>query len=198
MATPKSLIPPKLPSRFWKARDAAIEHLLSNSGLPPDLAELQEWIAIEGWDDLLAAWINEDVVLDFEGWAADKFSDYSLREAEDLDESEAITDQMRVSYARAAISHVVQNCEGVDRPSVHSFPIERDDGKRAILGCTVAIYGQYGPVPQWHGVFADKDDFYRHLRSVGFLFLSEAGNIGDAEILALWVLEAKIVESGES
>jgi hypothetical protein len=197
LATPKSLIPPKLPSRFWKARDAAIEHLLSNSGLPSDLAGLQEWIAIEGWDDLLAAWINEDIVLKFEGWAVDKFSDSCLREAEDLDESEAITDQLRVAYARAAISHVVKNCEGEDLPSVHSFLIERGDGERAILGCTVEIHGQYGPVPQWHGVFANKDDFYRHLRSVGFLFLSEAGNVGDAEILALWGLEAKIAESGD-
>jgi hypothetical protein len=92
---------------------------------------------------------------------------------------------------------VVQNCEGEDLPSVHSFLIERDDGERAILGCTVEIHGQYGPVPQWHGVFANKDDFYRHLRSVGFLFLSEAGNVGDAEILALWGLEAKIAESGD-
>ena len=191
MANPKALIPPKLPSKFWKARDAAIEHLLSNSGLPSDLADLQEWIAIEGWDDLLVAWINEDIVLKFEGWAADKFSDYSLREAKDLDESEAITDQMRVAYAREAIRHVVENCEGEDRPSVHSFLIERDDGERAILGCTVAIHGQYGPVPQWHGVFADKDDFYRHLRSLGFLFLSEAGDIGDAEILSLWQSDKK-------
>jgi hypothetical protein len=25
-------------------------------------------------------------------------------------------------------------------------------------------------VPQWHGVFAEKDDFYSHLRKAGFLF----------------------------
>jgi ABC-type transport system involved in cytochrome bd biosynthesis fused ATPase/permease subunit len=46
-------------------------------------------------------------------------------------------------------------------------------------------------VPQWHGVFADKDDFYRHLRAAGFLFHSEADEIGDAEILALWDIEKK-------
>ena len=191
MAIPKSLTPPKLPSRFWKARDAAIEHLLSNSGLPPDLAELQEWIAIEGWDDLLAAWINEDVVLDFEGWAEYKFSDSSLRDTEGLDEAESITDQMRVDYAREAISYAVENSDGDASPSVHSFPIERADGERAVLGCTVEIHGQYGPVPQWHGVFADKNDFYKYLRDAGFLFHSEADEIGDAEILTLWQIEKK-------
>jgi len=41
-------------------------------------------------------------------------------------------------------------------------------------------------VPQWHGVFADKDNFYRHLRAAGFLFHTESDEIGDAEILALW------------
>jgi hypothetical protein len=167
------------------------EHLLSNSGLPPDLAELQEWIAIEGWDDLLAAWINEDVVLDFEGWAEYKFCDSSLRDTEGLDEAESITDQMRVDYAREAISYAVENSDGDASPSVHSFPIERADGERAVLGCTVEIHGQYGPVPQWHGVFADKNDFYKYLRDAGFLFHSEADEIGDAEILALWQIEKK-------
>ena len=51
--------------------------------------------------------------------------------------------------------------------------------------------GRYGPVPQWHGIFADKDDFYSHLRKAGFLFHSEADEIGDAEILALWDIEKK-------
>jgi hypothetical protein len=191
MTVPIATLPSELPKRFWKARDAAIEHLLSNSPLPAGLADLQEWLANDGWDDLLAAWINEDIVLNLERWTEYKFSDSSLRDTEGLDEAEAITDQMRVDYAREAISYSVENSEGDDSPSVHSFPIDRDDGERAILGCTVEIHGQYGPVPQWHGVFADKDDFYRHLRAAGFLFHSEAAEIGDAEILALWDFEKK-------
>jgi hypothetical protein len=191
MTVPIAPITPELPKRFWKARDAAIEHLLSNSRLPEGLADLQEWLGTDGWDDLLGAWINEDIVLNLEGWAEYKFSDTSLRDAEGLDEAEAITDQMRVDYAREAISYAVENSESDDSPSVHSFPIERDDGECAVLGCTVEIHGQYGPVPQWHGVFADKDDFYRHLRAAGFLFHTEADEITDAEILALWVFEKK-------
>jgi hypothetical protein len=191
MTLPIAPIPTELPKKFWRTRDALVEHLLSNSPLPPDLADLQEWLATDGWDDLLAAWINEDVALNLEGWARYKFYDSGLRDAENLDESVAITDQMRVRHAREAISYAVENSEGDDSPSVHSFPIERDDGERAVLGCTVEIHGQYGPVPQWHGVFADKDDFYRHLRAAGFLFHSEADEIGDAEILALWQIENK-------
>jgi hypothetical protein len=186
MTVPIAPIPSELPKRFWKSRDAAIEHLLSNSGLPAGLADLQEWLATEGWDDLLAAWINEDVALYLVGWAPYKFYDSALRDAEELDDSVVITDQMRVRYAREAISYAIENSDGDNSPSVHSFPIERVDGEHAILGCTVEIHGQYGPVPKWHGVFADKDDFYRYLRAAGFLFHSETNEIGEAEILALW------------
>ena len=42
-----------------------------------------------------------------------------------------------------------------------------------------------------HGVFADKDDFFSYLRESGFLFHSEADEIGDAEILTLWQNEKK-------
>jgi hypothetical protein len=181
----------ELPRKFWKTRDALVEHLLSNSRLPAGLSDLQEWLATDGWDDLLAAWIDEDVALNLKGWAPYKFYDSALRDAEDLDESVAITDQMRVRHAREAISYAVENSDGDDSPSVHSFPIERADGERAILGCTVEIHGQYGPVPQWHGVFSDKDDFYRHLRAAGFLFHSKANAIGDADILSIWVIEKK-------
>jgi len=191
MTLPIAPIPSKLPNKFWRTRDALVEHLLSNSPLPPDLADLQEWLANDGWDDLLAAWINEDVALNLEGWAEYKFSDSSLRDTEGLDEAESITDQMRVRHAREAISYAVENSDGDDSPSVHSFAIERADGECAVLGCTVEIHGQYGPVPQWHGVFADKDDFYKYLRDAGFLFHSEADEIGDAEILALWQIEKK-------
>jgi hypothetical protein len=191
MTLPIAPIPSELPKKFWRTRDALVEHLLSNSRLPAGLSDLQEWLATDGWDDLLAAWIDEDVALNLKGWAPYKFYDSALREAEDLDESVAITDQMRVHHAREAISYAVENSDGDDSPSVHSFPIERADGERAILGCTVEIHGQYGPVPQWHGVFSDKDDFYRHLRAAGFLFHSEANAIGDADILSLWVIEKK-------
>lgn len=180
----------QLPEMFWKSRDAAIEHLLSNSGLPAGLAGLQEWLATDGWDDLLAAWINEDVALNLKQWVTYKFSDSTLRDTDGLDEAQAITDRMRVDFARAAISYAVENSEGDDSPSVHSFPIEREDGARAILGCTVEIRG-HDHILHWHGVFADKDDFYKHLRAAGFLFHSEADEIGDAEILALWDFEKK-------
>jgi hypothetical protein len=55
---------------------------------------------------------------------------------------------------------------------------------------TVEIRG-HDHIPQWHGVFADKDAFYKHLRAAGFLFHSEADEIEDAKILVLWDFEKK-------
>ena len=184
-------IPSEIPKRFWKIRDAAIEALLSNSPLPEGIAELQDWLATDGWDDLLAAWINEDVALNLKEWATFKFSDSSLRDDEGYDDPVAITDQMRVDYARAAIIDAVEQSDSYDSPSVHSFPIERKDGKQAILGCTVEIHGQTGPVPQWHGIFADKEAYYGYLRKTGFLLHSNADLISDAEILSFWVVKTK-------
>ena len=188
--TSTKLIAPELPKKFWKIRDALVEHLMSNSRLPAGLADLQEWLATDGWDDLLAAWINEDVALKY-GRLEDRFSDSYLSDSECLDASDVITDSMRIDFARSAIRSLILDSDGYYNPSVHSFPIERDDGESAVLGCTVEIHGQYGPVPQWHGVFADKDDFYKYLRDAGFLFHSEADEIGDAEILASWQIEKK-------
>jgi hypothetical protein len=186
-----TLTAPQLPKQFWKVRDAAIEHLLTNSPIPSDLAALQEWIAIDGWESLLAAWINEDIALNLKAWAVFKLSDSSLRDTESLDEAISITDQMRVAYARASIRDAIEESEGYDSPSVHSFPIERDDGERAVLGCTIEIHGQYGPVPQWHGVFTDKDSFYKYLRKNGFLIHSEKDAISDVEILTYWEKQNK-------
>jgi hypothetical protein len=187
----KPLIATQLPKQFWKVRDSAVEHILSNSPIAPGLDELQAWIAIDGWDDLLAAWINEDVALNLKAWAANKFSDSLLRETESLEDVVSITDQMRVAYARATIRDAVEQSEGDHSPSVHSFPIERDDGERAVLGCTVEIHGQYGPVPYWHGIFADKDSFYKYLRENGFLLHIEKDAISDVEILSHWEKEKK-------
>ena len=190
MTVPIAPIPSEIPQRFWKARDAAIEHVLSKAPLPAELADLQEWLATDGWDDLLAAWINEDVALKC-GTFEDRFSDSYLSDSEYLDASAVITDPMRIDFARSTIRTLIFESDGYYNPSVHSFPIERADGECAVLGCTVEIHGQYGPVPQWHGVFADKDDFYKYLRDAGFLFHSEADEIGDAKILALWQIEKK-------
>lgn len=181
----------ELPKKFWAIRDATVEHVLSNSPLPKDLNDLQEWLATDGWDYLLAAWIDDDVVLNLKNWANYQFLDSSLRATEGVDDSVEITDQMRIEYARSAISDAIEEYEGYDNPSVHSFLLQRDDGMVAVLGCTVEIHGQAGPIPVWHGVFSSKEVFYNYLRKSGFLFHKEANLISAPEIMALWQIEKK-------
>jgi hypothetical protein len=76
---------------------------------------------------------------------------------------------MRAKYAREAISCRVENSNGDENPSVHSFPIERKDDEGPVLGCTVEIPG-HDHIPQQHRIFADMDGFYRHLCTTGVLF----------------------------
>lgn len=179
----------ELPEKLRKIRDAAVEHVLSDSLLPKDLSELQNWFATDGWGYVTDSWINDDAVLDLKSWVAYQFLDSLLRSEEDLDESIEITNQMRIKYARSAIKNAIEEYDGYDNPSVHSVLIQREDGKNAILGCTVEIHGQSGPVPIWHGVFASVDIFYAHLREAGFLFHKEADLISDAEIMSFWRIE---------
>jgi hypothetical protein len=55
------LNPPSLPRKLVPIRQAAIEHALTGAPLPGDLHLLQEWLELDGWDALLAAW-KEEVV----------------------------------------------------------------------------------------------------------------------------------------
>jgi hypothetical protein len=179
-----------LPRRFWRIRDAAVDHVLTNSPLPEGIEDVQEWLEIDGWESLVAAWINEDIAINLKVLAERHYSDSCLRHAEELDDYAAIADAMRVEYARAVIKRAVERCDDCESPSVHSYRLERMDGQSAVLGCTIEFRGQAGNLIDWHGVFARREAFYDHLRRSGFLLYRAADEIGDAEILALWQVEA--------
>lgn len=67
---------------------------------------------------------------------------------------------MRVKYARDEIVRAFFDEDGFVNPSVHGYRLEREDGKSAIIGITVQIHGQGGPVPVWQGVFATQELFH--------------------------------------
>lgn len=172
-----------LPEKIKKTRDAVINHLVSNSPLPVGIEELQDWLEVEG--DLIDSWINEDVVFCLKLYANDYFTDKYLIDDAGLDNSENITDQLRLDFARSKISKTLQD-EGSSNPSVHGFQIHNQNGQKAILGSTVEVRGQTGNFFEWHGVFRTNEDFLSHLRSTGFVLYSEANQITDKQILSLW------------
>ena len=185
-APPSELNNSELPKKFWKIRDAAVDHALTNSPLPADLKHLQAWLETDGWDNLLEAWINEDIAVNLNDLASHRFSDTELRDYGGVEDSEVITNDIRIKFARSIINGAIAECDG---SSIHSYLLQQNDGPSAILGCTAEIHGQAGPSCVWHGVFVDKETFYNHLRASGFLLPDEADTLADDKILALWQIK---------
>ena len=177
-----------LPKKFWHIRDACVEHVLTNSPPPSDLILLQNWLLEDGYDELLAAWIDEDLVMEREIFA-DYFSDPQLRAWTELPETDEITDKMRSDFARNLISNTIDKSDD-NNLSVHSYSLQRDDGKVAILGFTIASLGQ-GCLdsPKWHGLFPDRATFYTHLNKSGLLLHKELKALSERKILAMWQAE---------
>lgn len=173
--------PPSLPRKFIPIRQAAIEHALTGAPVPVGLPLLQEWLELDGWQALLAAW--DDEVVAFQVGELE-LTDERAREELDLGPRERVTDAMRIQCARGILQWHQEHdeCFGV---SVHPYPLRSRDGKSAILGCTVQIEGQGGPAAQWHGVFRTAHDFRKHLRRKDYWASDEEDRL-DAVILKQW------------
>ena len=176
----------KLPDNLQKIRDNIIENITSKSFSIDDLIELQKWLEEDGWDDLVAPFRLDELALNLNEWDVENYSEYSLREYEGLDDSEVVSDEMRINFARKRIQDEIENGDGLTNPSVISYEIKNDDEKSVILGCTVEIHGQLGPEVKWHGVFISKEAFYEHLRNNRFILQSEIEHMSDSKILELW------------
>ena len=54
------------------------------------------------------------------------------------------------------------------------------------MGWLIEIHGQGGPVAEFQGAFADKENFYQFLSEWGLLLDSEEQTLTDESILKLW------------
>ena len=176
----------KIPENIQRICDHLIENAESKTFSNNDLIELQNWLETDGWDDLVAPWRLDELALNLNEWDAETLSDFSLRDFEGLDESELITNEIRVNFARERIQDEIENGDGLSNPSVIAYEIKNINGKSAILGCTVEIHGQLGPETHWHGLFVTKEEFYEHLKNRDFIIQSEVEKMSDSKILDLW------------
>jgi hypothetical protein len=176
----------KIPESIQRICDYLIENAASKTFSNNDLIELQKWLEADGWDDLSAPWRLDTLALNLNEWDIETLSDSSLCDFEGLDESELITDEIRVNFARERIQDEIENGDGLTNPSIIDYKIENADKKSVILGCTVEIHGQLGPEIHWHGVFENKDKFYEYIRNNNYIIQSEVEEMSDSIILGLW------------
>ena len=132
------------------------------------------------------AWEDEDVAIHFPNLAHYYFSDSEFFAREILEDGEELNDARRVEYARNLIESVITGEVGDDIMGVHTYRIELDGGKCAVVGCTVESDRKGRPFVEWLGVFPTKDAFWSCLRKAGVLMLREVKALDDAVILAAW------------
>jgi hypothetical protein len=177
-------IVPQLPEELYEARDTVIGNV--HKGLePPESIELiHEWLKGKGWDALLGSIENETMAVNFPR-LADSFNDAEYI-SDWLGEEHPITDSMRIAHIHMLIEQAIENGDGWKVPSVCSFDIQRDDGKTAVISCTIAPQGDDGPETSWWGVYKTRQDFLEDLKKAGLIPVKCIDDLSDDELLAYW------------
>jgi hypothetical protein len=174
-----------LPTALIAIQDQIIDHVHKSAPAPEHLSKRSKWYETDGWD--LVAPANggvEQVALNLDYIAHYKFSDSELIESQ---ESEiAITDAIRVEYARDVLTNALNEYDGCDCPSVCFVEVTSRDNTKVVFGWLVEIHGQAGPAPEFCGAFVDEVSFYQHLSAMNFILEKNIEDISETKILGLW------------
>jgi hypothetical protein len=180
---------PDLPAELHKARDEVIESVLKGEEWPESIESIYEWLAVDGWDAVTSTPAKEGMAIN-----VNHFRDQMLNDEEFeyyYGDEEEITDEKRITYARMRMLNRLESGDDGDYyPSYSSYEMVREDGKSAVIGCTMVIIPG-GPEPSWWGAYKTEDDFYKALVSAEIIPFREIKDIPDAEILSYWKKTAK-------
>ena len=184
MSDPFNYKIPNLPTELHKARDEVIESVLNGEEWPESIESIYEWLAVDGWDAITSTPAKEGMAIN-----VNHFRDQMLNDEEFeyyYGDDEEITDEKRIAYARMRMLERLNNGDDGDYfPSYSSYEMVREDGKSAVIGCTIVIIPG-GPEPSWWGAYKTEEDFYKALISSEIIPFREIEDIPDAEILSYW------------
>lgn len=175
----------RLPDDLTEAREAAVAYAHGTGLLPAEIRLLQEWLEGDGWDDLISD-LDGEMALKIDDLASRMFGDCALRAELGLGRNARLNDEQRVQYARRKMGETVSGRDDYLCPSVHAYPLSAADGRTAVVGCTIEVHGQAGPVVDWVGVFPNKSTFLDTLMRSGSWLSSRLDAVTDAEVLARW------------
>jgi hypothetical protein len=180
---------PALPKNLWPIRDGIVEHVLTGAPLPQDYGLLHQWLEGAGWDALTNGMGDDEMAINL-AFLSMSFADSELSSYEDIDE-ERICDVDRITFARDLIARTVDECDGYLNPSVHCYKMVREDGRSAVVACTIEIHGQGGPVANWCGFYSSEEDFLKTVKGPGLVLWKDIENLEDSELLSLWHVEKR-------
>lgn len=92
----------ELPINLLSVRDRIIDCVQQGMSVPDDANELTDWIETERWDNLIAGWDPEHVIINLGHFSWLIWSDEEMLAREDL--TAPITYKQRLSYARGLVA----------------------------------------------------------------------------------------------
>lgn len=174
-----------LPSQLQKFADEAISQFFAE-GKTAGLEEIYEWLEVDGWDDLIADFEEQDA-LNISYLAEHRFTDSQLRDQAGLDDKDKVLDSDRLTYANEVIEYSMSGDDGHVLASLHAFPLVSSTGQVAFVGCMIAIHGQGGPHCDWWGLWESKESFYNAVAKSGDYWVTPLmGDVSDEAILKRW------------
>ena len=184
MSDPFNYKIPNLPTELHKARDEVIESVLNDEEWPESIESIYEWLAVDGWDAVTSTPAKEGMAINVNSFREGMLNDEEFEYY--YGDDEEITDEKRIAYARMRMLERLNNGDDGDYfPSYSSYEMVREDGKSAVIGCTIVIIPG-GPEPSWWGAYKTEEDFYKALISSEIIPFREIEDIPDHEILSYW------------
>ena len=184
MSDPFNYKIPDLPTELHKARDEVIESVLNGEDWPESIESIYEWLAVDGWDAVTSTPAKEGMAINVNSFREGMLNDEEFEYY--YGDEEKISDEKRIAYGRMRMLERLNNGDDGDYfPSYSSYEMVREDGKSAVIGCTIVIIPG-GPEPSWWGAYKTEEDFYKALISSEIIPFREIEDIPDAEILSYW------------
>jgi len=173
-----------LPTELHKARDEVIESVLNGEEWPDSIGSIYEWLAVDGWDAVTSTPAKEGMAINVNSFREGMLNDEEFEYY--YGDDEEITDEKRIAYGRMRMLERLNNGDDGDYfPSYSSYEMVREDGKSAVIGCTIVIIPG-GPEPSGWGAYKSEEDFYKALICSEIIPFREIEDIPDAEILSYW------------
>lgn len=176
----------KLPKFLQADCDEVVAAFNNGKTALKNLEKIKEWLEVDGWDDLIAD-LGEQMALKLYYLAQHQFNDGELRASEGIPYDLAVTDDDRIHWGRTQIDRVFNDYDDYLLPSVHTYQLTATDGSTAIIGCLVEIQGQGGPVCEWEGLWASREEFLYALgKDANYWVTPLMGDVPNETILSLW------------
>lgn len=186
------------PSTLQRMIDQSLLSVREGNSFPESLQPIQEWLEIDGFDDLIAD-LDEGIAVDIFRFGDGFFCDERLRDGlydfgagafSQTPRSSKITNKHRIDFLRAALELLNTQGgtygDGITDPTLHTYPLSSSDGMTAVLAYRIEIHGQAGPKVIWHGLWSDRASFILAVREQGLWLQSDLLNQTDEFLLSLW------------